>query len=147
MISPTSAIAAATNQGMTSVSSSKSFPAKSGRKTSGPERRAEQRAEEHVRDRSRLPLRRVHVRGGRPGEQHGAVHRADADEAEDHERRVVGETAECRQRAADRADDEAAGDDRNAAEAIHQASGRKRGERAGGEEDRRPEAEDRLDAR
>ena len=43
--------------------------------------------------------------------------------------------------------DEAAGDDRNAAEAIHQASGRKRGERARREEDRRPEAEDRLDAR
>ena len=36
MISPTSAMADATNQGMTSVFSSKSFPAKSGRKTSGP---------------------------------------------------------------------------------------------------------------
>ncbi len=33
---PTTHIAAAANQGMTSVSSSRSFPAKSGRKTSGP---------------------------------------------------------------------------------------------------------------
>ena len=36
IVSPTTHIAAAANQGMTSVSSSKSLPAKSGRKTSGP---------------------------------------------------------------------------------------------------------------
>ena len=111
------------------------------------ERRAEERTEEHVGDRSRLLLRRVHVRRGRPCQEDAAVHRADADEAEDHERRVVGETAESREHAADRSDHEAAGDDRNAAEAIHQSSGRKRRERARREEDRRPEAEDRLDAR
>ena len=111
------------------------------------ERCAEERAEQHVGDRSRLLLRRVHVRRGRPGEEDAAAHRPDADEAENHERRAVGETAESRECAADRSDHEAAGDDRNAAEAIHQTPGGKGGERASGEEDRRPEAEDRLDAR
>ena len=111
------------------------------------ERRAEERTEEHVGDRSRLFLRRVHVRRCGPCQEDATVHRPDADEAEDHERRVVGETAKSRECAADRTDHEAAGDDRNAAEAIHQASGGKRGERARREEDRRPESEDRLDAR
>ena len=76
-----------------------------------------------------------------------AVHRADADEAEDHERRAVHEAAERRQHAADRADDEAAGDHGDAAEAIHEPARGQCGERSGGEEDRRPEPEDRLDAR
>ena len=55
------------------------------------ERCAEERTEEDVGDRSRLLLRRVHVRDGRPGQEDAAVHRPDADEAEDHERRDVGD--------------------------------------------------------
>ena len=68
------------------------------------ERRTEQRPEEDVRDRTRLALGRVHVGRGGAREEHGAVHRADADEAEDHERRAVDEATEGGQRAADRAD-------------------------------------------
>ena len=111
------------------------------------ERGAEQRPEEDVRDRPRLPLRRIHVRRGRAREQDAAVHRADADEAEDDERRVVRQAAQGRQGAADRPDDEAARDHRYAAESVHQAPRRKRRKCAGRQEDRRPEPEDRLDPR
>ncbi len=110
-----------------------------------PERGTEQRAEEDVRDRARLARLRVHVGDGRPREQHGAVHPADAEEAEDDERRRVHDASERGQHAAHRADDEPSRDDGNAPVAIHEPARGQRSERAGGQEDRRPEAEDGLD--
>ena len=55
--------------------------------------------------------------------------------------------AEGRQRAADRSDDEGARDDRDATQSVHQPSRRESRQGAGRQEDRRPEPEDRLDAR
>ena len=111
------------------------------------ERRTEERPEEDVGDRARATLGRVHVGGGRPRQQDGAVHRADAHEAEDDEDGAVHGAAERGQRAADGTDDEPAGDHGHTADPVHQAPGREGRERSGGEEDRRPEAQDRLDAR
>ena len=50
------------------------------------------------------------------------------------------------ERAADRADGEPTRDDGHAADAIHQPAGWKGGKGARGEEDRRPQPEDGLDA-
>ena len=72
--------------------------------------------------------------------------RPDEREPGDHERRGVDLAAERGRQAAADPGEAAAGEHRDPAEAVHQAPGRKRGERAGGEEDRRPEAEDPLDA-
>ena len=105
----------------------------------------EERTEEDVRDRARLARLRVHVGDRCPGKQHGAVHRADAREPEDDERRRVEDATEGRQDAAAEADDETPGDDGYATVPIHQTAGRKRRERSGGQEDRGPETEDRLD--
>ncbi len=78
-------------------------------------------------------------------EEHGAVHSSDTEEAEDDERRRVGDTSECGQHAAHRADDKPSGDHGNAPVPVHETAGRQCGERAGGQEDRGPEAEDGLD--
>ena len=67
-----------------------------------PERGTEQRAEQHVRDGPRLARLRVHVGNGCPREQHGAVHPADSEEAEDDERRRVHHASERGQHAAHR---------------------------------------------
>ena len=60
----------------------------------GAQRGTEERAEEDVRDRARLLLGRVHVGRGGAREEHAAVHRSHADEAEDDEGRAVGEASE-----------------------------------------------------
>ena len=117
---PTTAIAAAANQGITSVSSSRSLPAKSGRKTSGP-RAAPNSAPKRTYEIARA-FRRVHIRRGRSREQHRAVHRPHPEEAEDHERRAVDRAAESGQHAAERAHAEAPRDDGNPPEPVHQPS-------------------------
>ena len=139
------AIPAAANQGMTSVSSSRSLPAKSGRKTSGPSaapKSAPKRTYEMARARFSGG---VHVRRGRTREQDAAVHRPHPDEARDHQKGVVRQAAERREGAAERSHSEATGDDRRAPKPIHQPP---RGERRSStrrQEDRGPQAEDRLD--
>ena len=145
-MSPTTHIAAAANHGMTSVSSSRSLP-------------GEQRTED---ERARARRRRAHRRGrtrSRAPSRSGGYMSAAAVRASStapfiaptpRKPRITSgalssDAAERRQHAADRADDEAARDHGNAPEPVHQPSGRQRRERPGGEEDRRAEAEDRLD--
>ena len=108
---------------------------------------AEQRAEEHVGDRPSATLGADHVRRRRPREQDRAVHRTDGGETDHDDHGAVGLAAERGHHAAEGADAEAAGDHGHAADAVHQASGGQCGQRSRGEEDRRPEPEDRLDVR
>ena len=134
---PTTHIAAAANHGTTSVSSSRSFPAKSGRKTSGPSaapksapkstyeiaralRLSGYMSAAAVRARRTAPF--IAPTPTKPRMTSGA----ESDDA-----------AERGEHAADHPDHEPAGDHGDAAEAIHQAPGRERRERAGREEDRR----------
>jgi len=112
-----------------------------------PEHRPGDGAEEHDRDLPRAALRGHHVRRRSAGEQHRPVRDADHREPEDDERRRVPETAEARDRRAAATEEAAPDDDGHPAVVVHQPAGRKGGERAGGQEDRRPEAEDPLDAR
>ena len=144
--SPTTHIAAAANQGMTSVSSSRSLPANSGRKTSGPSaapKSAPKRTYEIARAFfSSGYMSAAAVRASRtapfiaptptnPRITSGALSTTQPSAVSRH---------------ADHPDDEAACDHRDPTEPVHQPSRGQRGERAGGQEDRRPEAEDRLDA-
>ena len=112
-----------------------------------PKSGTEQRAEQDVRDRPRLARLRVHVSNSRSCEQHGTVHPADAEEAEDDERRRVHHTSERGQQTAHRADEESAREDRNTAVAVHEPTSGQSGERPCGQEDRRSEAEHGLDPR
>ena len=110
------------------------------------EDRPEHGAEQHQRDPVRAMLGRVHVARRGAGEQRGAAGGADADQAREHPRGRLRRAAERGEPAAGRADDEAEGEDRHAAVAVHRPAGGQRGERAGGEHDRRPEPEQALDA-
>ena len=141
---PSTQIAAATNHGTTSVSSSKSFPANIGRKTSGPSaapKSAPKRTYEIARAfRSCGYMSATAVRASitapfiAPTPTKPRITRSAVDDA-----------TERSQHATDDADHEPARDHGHAAVAIHQATRRQCRERAGGEEDRGPEPEDRLD--
>ena len=111
-----------------------------------PQRGAEERAEEDVRDRASFLLLRVHVRGRRSRQQDATVHRTNPYESEDHQRSAVDDAPERGQHAREHSHDEAACDHRYPTEPVHQASGGQRCDRAGRQEDRGPEAEDGLDA-
>ena len=144
-MSPTTHIAAAASHGTTSVSSSMSFPANSGRNTSGPSaapNSAPKRTYEMaraLRDSGYMSATAVRARSTAP------FIPPITEEAEDDERRRVSDTSECGQHAAHRADDEPSGDHGNTPVPVHETAGGQRGKRAGGQEDRRPQAEDRLD--
>ncbi len=145
MTIPTTHMAAAASQGTTRVSSSRSLPANSGRNTSGPSAAPNSAPKRTYEIARAFFCARVHVGNGGPRQEHRAVHPAHAEKAEDHERGRVRNAAESREHAPDHTDDEAAGDHGDAAEAIHEPARGQCGERAGGDEDRRPEPEDRLD--
>ena len=110
------------------------------------EDRAEDGAEEDERDAARAALRRVHVARRGAGEQRGAARHADADEADEDQRRGLQRGAQARQRAAEPARGESGREHRHAAEAVHRAPRGQRRQRAGGEHDRRAEAEQAVDA-
>jgi hypothetical protein len=122
------------------------LPCEQGSEHKRPERSAEERAEEDVRDRASLHLLWVHVRGRRSGQQDGTVHRAHPDEPEDHQRGAVHDAPERGQDAREHSHDETARDHRYTTEPVHQASRGECGGGAGSQEDGRAEAEDRLDA-
>ena len=107
----------------------------------GPEQRAEDRAEEHVGDPAGAALGRVEVACRRPDQQGDPACGAREREAEDHERRRAEVGRERRERAARGSRGESAGDDRPPPDPVHRPPGRHRRQRRGGEEDRRPQAE------
>ena len=92
----------------------------------GAEDRAEHGAGKDVRDSARAPLRRVHVPGGRANQERNPTGGADEREAGDHGDGLLRRRPERGQAAADRAERKADEDDRDAAEAVHRPSGRKR---------------------
>ena len=110
------------------------------------EDRAEDRPEQHERDAAGAPLRRVHVAGRGAGQQRGAARHPHADEPDEHDRRRLEHRAEPGEPAAEPARREPRGEHRHAPEAIHRAAGGQRRQGAGGEHDRRPEAEQLVDA-
>ena len=94
----------------------------------------------------RAALGRVHVARRGAGEQRGAARRADADQAEQDQRRGSS-SAEPRPASAAAARPwRSRREHRHAADAVHRAPGGQRRQRAGGEHDRRPEAEQAVDA-
>jgi hypothetical protein len=111
-----------------------------------PQDRPEDRADEDERDPACTALRRVHVAGGGAREQRGASRRAHEDQPEEDGHRRLERAPERREGPAGRAQDEPGREDGHAAEPVHRAPGRQRGERAGSEDDRRPEPEQPLHA-
>ena len=110
------------------------------------EDRAEDRAEEHERDTARSVLGRIHVAGGGPDEQRDRTGGPDQGEARNHCDGRLDLCRERRQAAAERAEHEAERDYRLAPQAVHRAPGRNGRQRRGGEEDRRAQPEQPLDA-
>jgi hypothetical protein len=94
------------------------------------EDRAEDRAEEDERDAVRPALGRVHVARGGTRQQRGSARRADAEEAQQHERREVGGAADRGEHPAERTHREARREHRHAADAVHRPAGPGRDERA-----------------
>ena len=140
---PTAMIPPAASHGTTRASVSSSFPAKSGRKTSGPSA-APKSAEEDEGDPARAARRREHVCGRGAGEQHGSLRAADQREPDHHERGGLDlrSRRRCHGRGSrSRSRPRAPGRGRP----VHQPSRRERSERSGCEEDRRAEAQDPLD--
>ncbi len=143
--SPTTHIAAAASHGTTSVSSSRSFPANSGRNTSGPSaapNSAPKRTYEiarALRDSGYMSATAVRARSTAPFIPPTPRKPRTTSGAES----ATQPSAVSTQPTA--ADDEPSRDDGNAPVAVHETAGGQRGERARGQEDRRPEAEDGLD--
>ena len=144
MRTPSTQIAEAASHGTTSVSSSRSFPANIGRNTGGPS------AAPNSIQRGRTKFARLRSSGTCPPTAVRARITApfitpDAGEADDTRGCRVDEAAERSRGAGRQKPTRTRRSRRHAAVAIHAAAAGKRGERARGEEDRRPEAEDRLD--
>ena len=105
------------------------------------EDRPEHRAEQHVRDAERAPLRRVHVARRGADQQRDPARRAGEHEAEDEQRRRADVGRQRGQAAAGGGRQIPARDHRPPPDAVHRAARRERRQRRREQEDRRPQPE------